>query len=78
LPPLDTQPVVRATRAVTAAYGGQSAYQAAGAGRRARVLLGQLGAWAAGHQEAFEIEERLKADAKARAGQKPKRSAGFG
>jgi hypothetical protein len=38
-----------------------------GAGDQARVLLGQLAAWAAGHQEAFEIEERMRATAEAKA-----------
>ena len=35
-------------------------------GRRARVLLGQLAGWAEGHQEAFELEARFKADAEAK------------
>jgi hypothetical protein len=46
-------------------------------GRRARVLLGQLAAWAAGNQEAFEIEERLKADAATRAARRTKDPPGF-
>jgi hypothetical protein len=35
-------------------------------GLRGRVLLGQLAAWAAGHQEAFEVEEQMKANAEAK------------
>lgn len=35
-------------------------------GNQAKVLLGQLAAWAEGHQETFEIEARLRADAEAR------------
>lgn len=53
------------------------AYEAAAGGHRARVLLSQLAAWAAGHQETFEVEERLKADAAARAAQGSKGAAGF-
>jgi hypothetical protein len=37
------------------------------AGMQARVLLKLLAAWAAGHQEAFELEEQMKATAKAKA-----------
>jgi hypothetical protein len=55
---------------------GDPAYEAVQAGRRARVLLGQLAGWAAGHQEAFEIEESLKARAEAAA--KDKRTGGLG
>lgn len=47
-------------------------------GRRARVLLGQLAAWAEGHQEAFELEARLQADAEAKLrAQAPKNRPGF-
>jgi len=45
----------------------RSAYEAAARGSRARVLLGQLAGWATGHQEACEIEERMKMDTAARA-----------
>lgn len=48
------------------------------AGQRARVLLRQLAAWAAGHQEAFEVEEQLKANAATRAAASRRRPAGFG
>lgn len=47
------------------ARGRNPAVEAVARGARARVLLGQLSAWAAGHQEAFEIEERLRAHAAA-------------
>jgi hypothetical protein len=53
-------------------------------GDRARVLLGQLAAWAAGYQEAFEVEEQMKANAAARAAaaalaaQESARRTGFG
>ena len=41
-------------------------HEASRGGMQARVVLRQLSAWAAGHQEAFELEERLKADAAAK------------
>jgi hypothetical protein len=43
-------------------------------------LLGQLAAWAAGHQEAFDVEERMRAnaEAKAKADATERRRPGFG
>ena len=76
LPPLDSDPA-----AVARLLGSPpTAHQNISRGRRARVLLGQLEAWAEGHQEAFELEARFKADAEAKrqapAGAKPR--IGFG
>lgn len=65
VPPLVPQHV-SATHAVTAPFGGPKQYQDVVSGRRANVLLGQLAAWAEGHQETFDIEARLKADAEAK------------
>lgn len=48
-------------------------------GQRARLLLRLLAAWAAGYQEAFEIEARFEAEARAKAAvPPPRRPAGFG
>ena len=51
---------------ITAPIGGPEQYERVVNGRRAKVLLGQLAAWATGHQEAFEIEARFKAEAEAK------------
>lgn len=55
----------------------QQAYDAVGAGQRARVLLGQLAAWAMGHQEAFAIEEQMRANAAAAGEARERRPPGF-
>jgi hypothetical protein len=74
LPPLDPdRPRARATRAMAMAVGGHDAFQHLADGRRARVLLGQLAGWAEGHQEAFEIEARIKTTAEAKAKAAPAR-----
>lgn len=57
---------VPTTHRVAAPFGGPEAYQLVASGRRAKVRLGQLAAWAQGHQETFEIEARLKANAEAK------------
>jgi hypothetical protein len=54
---------VSARHQETAPFGGPEQYQVVVSGRRAKVLLGLLAAWAEGNQEAFEIEARLKANA---------------
>jgi hypothetical protein len=41
------------------------------------VLLGQLSAWAESHQDAFEVEERLKAEAAIHAEKAGRRPTGF-
>jgi hypothetical protein len=59
--------------------GHQALFDRRARGERAIVLAGQLAAWAEGHQEAFEIEVRLEAEAKARATEKSGKSqVGFG
>lgn len=44
----------------------QPLVDAVASGQRASILAGQLAAWAEGHQEAFELEARLKAEAEAK------------
>jgi hypothetical protein len=58
----------------------QPQFDAVASGQRALVLARQLAAWAEGHQEAFELEAKLEADAKARAaaGKTTKPTVGFG
>jgi hypothetical protein len=79
VPPIDATPIRDAPEVDRMRMGSNAAFQAAAAGRRARVLLGQLAAWAAGHQETFELEESLKARAAAAAAEaKPRPQTGFG
>src|SRR4051794_3309662 len=55
LPPIErTSPTPPQSRVAAYAAANVNFHRAA-AGRRARVLLGQLAGWAEGHQEAFEI-----------------------
>jgi hypothetical protein len=65
VPPLVAEHV-SARHQETAPYGGTEQYQVFVSGRRAKVLLGLLAAWAEGNQETFEIEARLKANAEAK------------
>jgi hypothetical protein len=46
-------------------------------GLRAKVLLGQLSAWAAGYQEVFELDARLDAEARAKVEQSRRGPTGF-
>jgi hypothetical protein len=58
--------------------GSQPSLDALARGNRALVLAQQLAGWAAGHQEAFEIEARLEASAKQTAEAAAKPNFGFG
>jgi hypothetical protein len=64
LPPLGN--VVSSRRLPRGMASQQGMVNALAKGQRARVLLGQLAAWAEGYQEVFELEERFKADAEAK------------
>jgi hypothetical protein len=57
---------------------GDHSYRAVSRGQRARVLLGQLAAWAAGFQETFELEARLETDARVKAEESRRQPPGFG
>ena len=57
LPQLNRVSVKRESITYSADASGAEAYEAAASGRRARVLLLQLAAWAAGHQETSEVED---------------------
>ena len=56
---------------------GDRAYDTVSAGLRARVLLGQLAGWAQGHQEAFELEAQMKANAESKAAASKRGTTGF-
>jgi hypothetical protein len=62
LPRLQAQSIGSTARVARIVSSESKTFEAAAAGSRARVLLGQLAGWAAGHQEALELEERLRAD----------------
>jgi hypothetical protein len=64
LPTIGAAPALR--QLPRAMVGQQGMVDALAAGQRARVMLGQLAAWAEGYQEAFELEERFRADAEAK------------
>ena len=66
MPPLgqDLEPGLSPIAAISASA---TSHRAVRVGLRARVLLGQLAAWAGGHQETFEIEAQFEANAAAQA-----------
>jgi hypothetical protein len=59
--------------------GGDRSFSDVRAGQRAPLLLPLLAAWAAGYQQAFEIEPRLEVEARAKAeAAAPRPPTGFG
>jgi len=67
VPALDLPaPDLRGAERQMGRFAGNLPHEAVSAGVAAKVLLRQLAAWAAGHQETFEVEERMKANAAAK------------
>lgn len=64
VPPLTSMTSLR--RLPRTMSGSQPLVDAVASGQRASILAGQLAAWAEGHQEAFELEARLEAEAEAK------------